>query len=286
MTFADLDFASILLRTAVYVATVAMAGGIFFYATVRGAERVARTIRRQIWLGAALLLLIEPLRYLHFQLAIGGGAWDVAFDPAMRWMAFETPIGQAALVRIAAALAIAIAGLRRWPFATVAAAAMIASFALEGHTASHEGDRWLAAALVVTHLAMVHWWLGSLVPLWAATRSFANSELADFVNRFGQLAIAAVVVLTGTGLLLMAVLGGWQVDLMRNHQWAFAGKLTIFAVILTIAAVNKLRWTPMLLSAPDAGRAGLCRSLNWEIVFCGMVLFATAVMTSFPPTPE
>jgi len=286
MTFANLDFTSILLRSAVYIATIAMAGGIFFYATVRGAEGLIRTIRIQIWMGAALLLVVEPLRYLHFQLAIGGGTWDVAFDPAMRWMAFETPFGQAALVRMVSALVLVIAGLHLWPVAIGAAAAMVGSFALEGHTASHDGGGLLPAALIFMHLAMVHWWLGALYPLRAATLTATNGNLSDLVERFGKLALPAVVVLTGAGALLVAILGGWQVDPKRNHQLAFAAKLAIFAVILIIAAANKLRWTPMLFTAPEAGRTGLRSSLNWEITFCGLILFATAIMTSFPPAPE
>ena len=135
MTFAELDLASILLRSAVYVATIATAGGVLFYATVRGAAEVGGTIRRQLWFGMLLLLAVEPLRYLQFQLAISGGDWEVAFDPSMRWMAFETPIGKAALVRIAAAVTILLAGLRLWPIALAGALAMVGSFALEGHTA-------------------------------------------------------------------------------------------------------------------------------------------------------
>ena len=286
MTFAELDFASILLRSTVYVATIATAGGVLFYATVRGAGEVSGAIRRQMWLGTLLLLAVEPLRYLQFKLAISGGDWEVAFDPSMRWMAFETPIGQAAVVRIAAAVTILLAGLRLWPIALAAALAMVGSFALEGHTASHEGDGWVPAALIVVHLAMVHWWLGALYPLRAATLVVGDSNIRDLVERFGKLALAAVAVLTAAGALLMAMLAGWQVDLSRNHQVALVAKLAIFALIMTMAAVNKFKWTPLLVTAPDAGRTGLRGSLNMEIAFCGLILIATAVMTSFPPASD
>ena len=286
MTFAELDFASILLRTAVYVATIATAGGVLFYATVRGSESVVGAIRRQVGLGAALLLLVEPLRYLHFQLAIGGGEWHVAFDPSMRWMAFETPIGQAAVVRIAAAVIIWGAVLRNWPLGMVAAGVMVGSFALEGHTASHEDNGWLPASLIIVHLAMVHWWLGALYPLRAATFSSSTSDVSGLVERFGKLALVAVAALTTAGALLMAMLAGWQVDPARSHQIAFIAKLVVFAAILATAAVNKLRWTPLLTTAPEAGRAGLRGSLNREIAFCCVILIVTAVMTSFPPAPE
>lgn len=286
MTFAELDWVSIALRTIVYVATIAAAGSVLFYATIRGAGQVGDAIHRQIMLGLVLLLLVEPLRYLHFQLAIGGGDWSIAFDPSMRWLALETPIGQAALVRVASALVIALAGLRQWPIGLVAALAMIGSFALEGHTTSHEGDGWLPAGLIVVHLVMIHWWLGSLYPLRASTLALSDGEVLDLVKRFGRVALVAVAALSAAGALLMLLLAGWQIDPTRGHQVVFAVKMLIFAIILAVAAGNKLKWTPMLATDPEAGRTGLHASLNREIAFCALILIATAVMTSFPPASE
>lgn len=286
MTFAELDWVSIGLRATVYVATIAAAGSVLFYATVGGASQVGDAIRRQLRLGLVLLLLVEPLRYLHFQLAIGGGDWSIAFDPSMRWVAFETPIGQAALVRVASALVIAIAGLRQWPIGLVAALAMIGSFALEGHTTSHEGDGWLPAGLIVVHLVMIHWWLGSFYPLRASTLVLNDGDALALVDRFGKIALAAVAALTAAGALLMLLLAGWKIDPTRGHQVVFAVKMLIFAIILAVAGRNKLKWTPMLATDPKAGRMGLRASLNREIAFCALILIATAVMTSFPPASE
>ena len=147
MTLGELDWLSIMLRTAVYAASIAVAGGILFYATVPGAQRVTRAVDGQIRFGTVLLLVVEPLRLVSFQYTISGGDLALALDPSMRWMAFETPIGKAAAVRVGAALVIAIAGTRRWALGLAAAGLMVASFALEGHTASHEGDGWVPAAL-------------------------------------------------------------------------------------------------------------------------------------------
>ena len=82
------------------------------------------------------------------------------------------------------------------------------------------------------------------------------------------------------------MLAGWQFDPARSHQLALGAKLAVFAAILAIAALNKLRWTPMLVTSPEHGRIGLRRSLGWEIALCALILIATAIMTSFPPAPD
>ncbi len=284
MTFSDLDWIGLLLRTAVYIATIASAGGMFFYVTVAGSKAVSIPVRNQIWFGAALLLLVEPMRYVQFQLAIGGGDVATAFDPSMRWMAFETPIGQAALVRVVGGAILVLAGLRLWPLSLMAALAIVASFTLEGHTASHEGAGWLPACLIMLHLISVHWWLGALFPLRAATRIPGDARVADLVGQFGKLALIAVAVLAAAGALLMAVLAGWQVDVARNHQIVFMAKLVVFAAIMAVASINKLRWTPMLVSDAQKGRSGFREALHLEIVLCFFILLITAIMTSFGPS--
>ena len=176
-----------------------------------------------------------------------------------------------------------LAGLRAWPISLLAALAMVASFALEGHTVSHDGDRWLPALLIILHLAVVHWWLGALFPLRAATRAPREAPVAGLVAQFGKHALIAVAVLVAAGGFLIAILAGWDADLKRNHQVVFIIKLLVFAAILAMAAINKLWWTPMLASHPDKGSTGLRRTLNIEILLCGVILLVTAMMTSFSP---
>ncbi|MEO1718643.1 MAG: CopD family protein [Pseudomonadota bacterium] len=289
MSVTDLDWVAIALRTTVYVGSIAAAGGILFAATVNGAAVVRAAIRTQVWVGVALLMLVEPLRYAQFQLAISGGDWSLAFDPTMRWMAFETPIGHAAALRIGASILILIGGLRWWPVSLAGAGVMIGSFAFEGHTASHSPANWTALAapvLLLAHSATVHWWLGALVPLRAATAPNIDHERrAQLVAQFGTIATWTAALLVTAGAVLIALLSGFQLDLDRNHQLVLALKLFVFAAVLALAATNKLRWTPMLRTAPEAGRHGLRRSLNLEIGVCGAILVATAVMISFSPAP-
>ena len=283
MTIADIDWLAVALRTAVYIGAIAAAGGVLFLASVERQATVSWAVARQVRIGALLLIVVEPLRYVHFQLAISGGDPALAFDPSMRWMAIETPIGQASGVRLAAALVLLLGGRRFWPVSLAAALAMIGSFALEGHTAAHEDSRPLAAALLLAHLTSAHWWLGALYPLRAATLRGDPTHVARLVERFGRIAIAIVIVLALAGTVLMALLSGWEFDIGRSHHVMFVAKIAVFSAILAIAAANKLRWTPLLSKEPDRGSSGLRKSLNIELSLCAAILLVTAVMTSFSP---
>jgi hypothetical protein len=69
------DLLPILLRVLVYVASIAVAGGVLFaFSFPRAASEVQPALRRQLVIGFCLLLLVEPVRYVVFQLAISGGA--------------------------------------------------------------------------------------------------------------------------------------------------------------------------------------------------------------------
>ena len=113
-------------------------------------------------------------------------------------MALQTPIGQAAAVRLIAAVVLVTGGWRSAAIGVPAAVTMIGSFLLEGHTAS--AALWIAtAALLFIHLAAIHWWLGALVPLMALTVRADPDTLSAAVEAFGARAIWIVGCLLGAG---------------------------------------------------------------------------------------
>ena len=284
MTIWELDGTAVALRALVYLATVFVAGSVLVRATL-GMREASSTINRQIAFGAALLFVCEPLRYVAFQLSIAQGDWSMAFDPAMRWMGLETPIGQAAIMRLTGTL-IVLAGFIWQPVAAVGALVVVGSYLFEGHTVSSEW-RVLLAALLVLHLLAVHWWIGALLPLRATLATANRAIIVEMVERFSRLAIVAVAALASAGALVLAILTNWEIDLSRPYQQGFALKLLAFAAIGSIAGVNKLRWTPRLKSGdPTAGIRGLRAWLTFEIVIAAGILFATAVAVSFPPSPH
>ena len=281
MTFAELDWVAVGLRLMIYVGTVAAAGGVLARLTL-GMGEVAGTINRQIVIGVLILVVCEPLRYLNFQIEIAQGDWSLAFDPAMRWMAIQTPLGQAAIVRLIG-VAIVVIGLFHHRLAIVGAVVVISSYLLEGHTVSND-NRFLLSALLFLHLAVAHWWLGALVPLWSVLNSADSTAAVDRVEKFGRTAIWAVAALVIAGSITLAVLTDWRFDPTRTYQQGFALKLAAFFAILLLAAVNHLKWTPLLKTDFARARRGLQRSISYEVFVALTVLAATAVAISFAPT--
>ena len=284
MTFVDLDWMAIALRSIVYLATIAVAGSIFFRATLSNPEPLDAILGRQIVIGTLLLIFIEPIRYMWFEMQIAGGDPVLALSSSMRWMALEMPTGQAAAVRLLALCPLLAFGRRNTTLTLACAVALVASYLLEGHTLSYGGSRALVAIILFVHLALAHWWLASLLPLASATKSFSNAQVLDLVEGFSRLAIPAVGVLFVAGAVLLALFVHGTLETQSAYQRAFALKLSAFIAIFTVAAVNRLIWMPRIVRGHPQGLRSLRRAIAVECTVAAVILGATALATSFSPS--
>ena len=279
-----LDVALVFLRVLVYAGSVAAAGGILYAVSFpRAAGKTREAIKRQIVVGVGLLLFIEPIRYVAFQLALAGADWTLAFSPGMRWIGMQTGMGQAAAVRWIAALALLAAG--SWPgvIQSLAAVAMIGSFALEGHTASAEWRSALGTTTLVLHLAAIHWWLGSLYSLFALTRRSDPEPLVSTVETFSNRAVWIVATLVAAGAVLLGHLTDWTLRIDSAYQLRFLLKLGLVTLLLSIASWNRFRLTPLLRRDHAAGAAAFAASIKVEIAAALSILVATAWAISTAP---
>jgi len=273
----------VLLRALVYAGAIAVAGGVLFRLSfAQAASAVASVLQRQIVVGFVLLLLAEPLRYVAFQLAIAGGDWSLAFGPDLRWMGFETPIGQAAAVRLIAAALIALVGLRSPSVGLIAALILIGSFLIEGHTAASE-VRMLVGPLLLLHLAAVTWWLGALLPLIAVTRCMQPAAATATIEAFGRRAVWIVAALLAAGALMALVLTGGALRFESAYQQRLLIKLGLVAALLSVAAWNRLRLTPLLRQDFTVGAARLRTSIRVEIAVAASILCASAWLVATAP---
>jgi putative copper export protein len=279
------DSLAVILRALVYAGAIGAAGGVLFSLSFAAAGRhVEGALNRQIFTACWLLVLVEPMRYVAFQLAIAEGDASVAFAPAMRWMALQTPIGQASAARLIGAIVL-LATRRRWPGVSLAAAAvMIASFGLEGHTVSN-GNRLLLAPLLLIHFAAISWWVGALYPLLALIRQAPPPVVVQTVRTFGRRAVGVVAALLAAGVVLLIVLCGGELRPDSAYQQRFVVKLTLVAALFSLAAWNKLRLTPLLDASYALGAAKLRRSIHCEIAVALVILAATAWIIGTSPSP-
>ena len=285
MALGEADVLAVLLRALVYTGTVLSAGAVLFRFTFATLACVGPALRKQIAFGALLLIVCEPLRYILFQLQIAGGDFALALSPSMRWIGLETPLGQAALMRLAALAVVLAVGLRFRFIGLAGAAVMIGAYLVEGHTASGEA-RAILAPILFLHLLAVHWWIGALPPLRVAASVTPPDTLAPALQRFGAIALWGVGLLAVAGVVLLGALIDWRLDPAAAYHQAFALKLALVGLILTIAALNRLRITPQLARHDPAGRRMLKTSLNVELIVAFSILCASALATAFPPASE
>jgi putative copper export protein len=278
------DRLAIVLRALLYAGAVGAAGGVLFSLSFPGAaQHVERALNRQIFIACWLLVLVEPLRYIAFQLAIAEGDASVAFAPAMRWMALQTAVGQASAARLIAAIVL-LATHRRWPGASLpAAVVIIASFGLEGHTVSN-GSRLLLAPLLLLHFAAICWWVGALYPLLALIRQGPPAVVIQAVRGFGRRAVWVVAALLAAGAVLLIALSDAELRPDIAYQQRFVVKLTLVAGLLSLAAWNKFRLTPLLDASYALGAAKLRQSIRCEMAVALVVLAATAWLIGTSPS--
>jgi copper resistance protein D len=275
--------AVVLLRALTYAGAIMVAGAVLFEASFpQVADAVSAALKRQILAGFLLLLIVEPLRYTAFQLAISDGQLALAFGPELRWMGLETPIGQAALVRLAAAGVIATVGLRWPPVGLSAAFVVIGAFLLEGHTVASDA-RLLVAPLLFIHLTAITWWLGALYPLIAVTRHATPADALATVKLFGDRAVLVVGGLLTAGALLVVLLTGSTLDLDIAYQQRLLIKLGLVALLLGLAAINKLRLTPLMQRDYALGARRLRTSMRLEIAVAALILCASAWVVATAP---
>lgn len=284
MMLADGNIANVVLRAVVLLGAILAAGSALCVLTLPVVTNAARKIlRRQIWLGTFLVLVCEPIRWFAGQIAMAGGDVSLALDPSMRWIAFEMPQGQAALLRLLGVLLITASGLRWKAILLAGLAITVASFAFEGHTAAaSNGASWISLFLVV-HIASVSWWFAGLWPLAVAARVLEHNDAAQAVSRFGQIAVFAFGLIAATGVLMFLTLTGGTIDLSRSYQQILLAKLGVVGAILALAAFNRIVLTPRMVTSAQAAKRHLNASIGFEAALACLVLLLTGALSATSP---
>ena len=281
-----LDGLAVVVRALYYAATIGAAGLAFFMIgfghRLRPAEaaRLRRTLLGAIVAGLALSVGALALRVLV--LTAGASMTDIAVWEAM----MRSRIGDAFWLRSAGLvlLAAAVMPWRAGPaIAAVGGVLVLGSYAAMGHSMLFL-PRQEIAALVVVHLGVVAFWVGSLLPLlWVAQRP-DGAETAALLQDWSRAATVAVAAMIASGALLTWYLTV-RLDLIFDawHGWALAGKVTIVLAALALALANRLRHTPALASGQPGAGARLASSIRLEIVLVLLAFYAAAEMVSVHP---
>jgi putative copper resistance protein D len=277
--------AAILAKAVGYCAALIAMGGPLFIVTFRTAPRdVLALVGKLATLTALIVLAVLALRFGIRAARISGMGLAGATDRMMLGFVWDSPLGNAALLRAAGA-ALIPAVLIKSPFGlvtSVAGALLVAvSYTLIGHSM---GDpRWLLATLLTVHLLAAAFWVGALAPLYRATQ---HAHGAKLLHRFGSIATGTVAVLILVGLVFAALMVGSISGLVGTaYGWVLMIKVLAVAGLMGLAAKNKLQFVPALASGDETAIFRLRRTIRLEMVAVGAILLVTATLTSVTTPP-
>ena len=232
-----------------------------------------------------LLAVLSAAAWLLLQAAdMAGGGAAAAFGAAPTVL-LATRFGHALLLRLVLlGLAAGLAKARHGAVpALLAGAVALAAQSWMGHPAAAEDRPLLATA--VLHVLAAGAWLGGLLPLLLTVRALPGIGAARAAERFSWIGGSAVLVLAAT-----AFWQGWT--LIGDEGGLFGtpyGQVTLvklagFALLLTLAAVNRFRLTPALRGAgAAAAERHLLTSIAVETAVGLVVVLAAGWLATLTP---
>ena len=164
------------------------------------------------------------------------------------------------------------------PLARAGAFLALGSFLVSGH-ALLDTHRMLLAPLLGLHVLAVAFWFGALWPLRQVAELEPAPRAAAVLHSFSRRAVWLVPLLGLAGLGLAGVLLPDLAALRRPYGQILCVKVLLFAVLLALAARNKLALVPALARADSRALPALRRNLMLEYALICTVLTATALMT-------
>lgn len=295
------------IRFGLYASLMILFGWPFFALYGLPSEGSSAPPRRVIAPLALLAAVLSIAGIVAMSAAMGGVSMVEVDRATIAAMVFETPMGSAWQVRMAALVAVAALAIGGWlspRLATVvvviAAAVALASLAWTGHGAAGEGGRgWLQLGGDIVHLLAAGAWIGALFALTQILRRTAASQSAiDVVvlhralEGFALAGTLIVAILVTTGLISSWMLVGPEhvAGLFGSpYGRLLAVKLAFFAAMLGLAATNRYRLTPALArqiasaASPAEAIAALRRSITLEALLAGGILAVVAWLGTLAP---
>ena len=136
------------------------------------------------------------------------------------------------------------------------------------------------------HLLAGGAWLGGLLPLLIMVRQAPLDAAQDAAGRFSTLGASCVALLIATALYQGVLLSGGLAGLTGTAYGAMLlTKAALFAFLIGIAAINRLRLAPALAGPTgEGGRRALCLSIALETAIGLAVVLAASVLAGLEPS--
>lgn len=244
---------------------------------------------------AVVVSVATTVAALPLEAAAIGNGWSDAIDPATIWaVLFQTSVGPALMAQMVAALLLAATlalPLRMRSRGTaVASGLLLATLALTGHAAMHEGVLGVAHRINdAVHVLAGGAWLGALVPLMPLLRALhdrsTSHDAGIALRRFSSAGHGAVAIVIMTGVLNTAlVLGRWPTDWSSPYQAMLAGKIALVVVMTSLAIVNRYVLVPRMARARGSAILALRQATLAEIALGAVVVGLVSVFGLLEPS--
>jgi putative copper resistance protein D len=276
---APVDGPLVAVRALHFFATAVMAGSLIFRAVVaepalRSTDGNTTAVRSQIrltaWTGLAIAAVSGAI-WLQLQAASMSGLplGEAMTSKVLLTVLDETQFGLVLEIRLVLAVILAVClacdrlALSRW-LALASALGLAATIAWTGHAGSTLGEMGILHLTAdVLHLTAAAAWVGGLVSLiWLLAetrRNPASAPLArEATRRFSTLGIASVGTLFSTGIVNAWILvGSLNALIATGYGRLLMLKISFFAVMVALAAVNRFWLTPRLILSTESGPQSL-----------------------------
>ena len=235
---------------------------------------------------AAIALVATALGFIVTAGALVDGVSGM-IDAELLGMLWHTPVGTALGMRCAG-LALLLVGLLCGALPLAAAGGLLALWSVTGVGHVSDFDTLWLRMLLLLHLAAAAFWIGILLPLRCLLNTPETHALAARLGtRFGAIAQVTVPALVLAGAVMAWRLLGHPAALVTTgYGVILLAKLAAVAGLLAAGALNRFRFVPALRTGDRTAAGGLRRSIAAEMVLVGLVLMATAVLTTLAGPPH
>lgn len=281
--------ASILAKLALYVGVTGSMGliliGVFFAEVVAPLQG---RLRSQAFGLAVLAVFAAVLAFMLRGAALTGDLAGMT-DPEMLGLLWTTPVGDVLVTRLVGSVMIMVGlfipNVGHW-IALAGGAIALWSFAQIGHIP--EVNQTGIRVLLLLHLLGISFWIGVLGPLRSLSRQPEFHDRAAVLgHRFGQAASLIVPALIAAGLVMAwLILGNMSALVTTGYGQTLLAKLAFVAVVLALAAANKLRFIPAIQGGDAHAARHLARSIEIEAAVIFAAFAATATLTSVLTLPN
>ncbi|QXT39480.1 copper resistance D family protein [Gymnodinialimonas ceratoperidinii] len=279
--------AEIIVKLCLYL-SVLTASGMMIVRAVFAAELQCtdRSLRRIVEALAFAGIAFAVASFALRGAALTGDASGIT-DPQILGILWQTPVGTALALRVgglAAIMAGLFMGATGKLLSLIGVALALWSFTTIGHVSE---DALWAQLLLLAHLLGIAFWIGILWPLQRmASEARTWPAAAALGEWFGKIASVVVPVLVLAGLIHGWRLVGSLVALVGSgYGLTLLAKIALVALLLGLAAANKLRFVPGLHAGDPRAARHLTRTIGVEWGVFAAILLATSILTSVFAVP-